>query len=139
MRFKIYNYSISIIMYSSQNITFEIEESHDIKTHSRGIVSHSELVKEVEYMELMKDETENEDCNSLEEEYDLMYSTGEIHRICEYYHLSNNKSKQQLILDIILFEKNPDNFRIVYRRKKLWDYMKEIKEDAYLSKYLILD
>lgn len=126
-------------MYSSQNITFEIEETSTNTVSKHRSISHTDLVKEVEYMELMKEESENEDCNSLEEEYDLMFDLGEIKRICKYYGLRENKEKDSLILDIILFEKNPDNFKIVYKRKKLWDYMREIKEDKYLSKYLIFD
>ena len=32
-----------------------------------------------------------------------------------------------------------ENIEIVYRRKRLWDCIEEIKGDKYLSKFLILD
>ena len=49
------------------------------------------------------------------------------------------KRKDELIQDIILFEQEPDNIEIVYRRKKLWVYMQEIKDDKYLRKFLIFN
>ena len=61
-------------------------------------------------------------------------------RIAEYYEISKRKkNKQELIVDIILFELNPENEYIAFKRKQLWEYMKEIKADKYLSKFLILD
>ena len=54
-------------------------------------------------------------------------------------YLKEKKNKQELIVDIILFELNPENEYIVFKRKQLWGYMKDIKADKYLSKFLILD
>ena len=36
-------------------------------------------------------------------------------------------------------QEDPENIEIVYRRKRLWDCIEEIKGDKYLSKFLILD
>ena len=37
------------------------------------------------------------------------------------------------------FEKDPENIELVYRRKRLWSCIEEIRGDKYLSKFLILD
>ena len=31
------------------------------------------------------------------------------------------------------------NIEVVYKRKKMWSYIEEIKSDKYLSRYLIFD
>ena len=65
----------------------------------------------------------------------------EIGRIADYYEISKRKKKKaELIADIVLFEKDPTKSpKVVHQRKKLWSYIQEIKEDKYLSKFLILD
>ena len=40
---------------------------------------------------------------------------------------------------IVKFENESDNLELVYKRKKMWDYINEIKNDKYLSRYLIFD
>ena len=61
-------------------------------------------------------------------------------RIADYYEISKRKKrKDKLAEDIVIFEKDPANVEIVYRRKRLWSYIEEIKCDNYLSKFLILD
>ena len=49
------------------------------------------------------------------------------------------KNKQDLISEIVIFETSEENIAIVERRKELWFYINEIREDKYLSKYLIFD
>ena len=61
-------------------------------------------------------------------------------RIADYYKISKRKKKKaELVTDIVFYEKDPENLQIVHQRKKLWSYVQEIKEDKYLSKFLILD
>jgi len=38
-----------------------------------------------------------------------------------------------------LDSENHENIEVVYKRKKLWGYIQEIKGDKYLNKYLIFD
>ena len=38
---------------------------------------------------------------------------------------------------IIDFEKNNENIFIVEKRKRLWMYMRELKEDRFLNKFII--
>ena len=75
-----------------------------------------------------------------EVEYDTNYTKKELDKIAEYYEISKRKKKKHdLIEDIVVFEKEPANIETVYKRKRLWGYIQEIKADKYLSKYLIFD
>ena len=75
-----------------------------------------------------------------EVDYQTNYLKKDLERIADYYEISKRKKrKDQLVEDIVIFEKDPANIEIVFRRKKLWSYVQEIKDDKYLSKFLILD
>ena len=68
------------------------------------------------------------------------YTKKQLERIADYYGISKRKKrKDKLVEDIVIFEKFPENLTLVYKRKKLWSYIDEIKKDKYLSKFLILD
>ena len=63
-----------------------------------------------------------------------------INTICDYYNIKKGKlSKKQKIIQIIIFENNFNNIHIVENRKMLWEYVKIIKSDNFLRKYILLD
>ena len=77
---------------------------------------------------------------TMEIDYNENYKKTELEKIMDYYGLSKRKKrKEEIIHDIIIFENTEENQEIVNRRKTLWFYMQEIKNDNYLSKFLILD
>ena len=77
---------------------------------------------------------------ALEIEYNSNYNRKELDHIADYYGISKRKKKKnQLVEEIVIFEKEPENMENVHRRKMLWYYVEEIKSDKYLSKFLILD
>ena len=45
----------------------------------------------------------------------------------------------EMIQQIVVFEELPENKEIVLRRKKLWEYIRQLQKDNYLSKYIIFD
>ena len=48
----------------------------------------------------------------------------DLERIADYYGLSKRKKKKdELIEDIVIFEKDPINIEKVYQRKKMWKYI----------------
>lgn len=72
--------------------------------------------------------------------YNENYTLKQLYRIAEYYDISKRKKKKtELIEEIVVFENQPENCEIVNRRATLWSYMEEIKQDKYLSKFLILE
>jgi len=73
-------------------------------------------------------------------DYQTNYIKKELERIADYYELSKRKKrKDELIEDIVIYEKDPVNVEKVYQRKKMWRYIEEIKKDKYLRQFLILD
>ena len=121
-----------------QNVFYSLEEN---ETDNTGVIdiTYDDLVKEVDHMEMIS-AVNMDDIIALEIDYDTNYLKKDLERIAEYYEISKRKKrKNQLIEEIVLFEKNPENIEIVFRRKKLWSYIEEIKNDNYLSKFLILD
>ena len=63
-----------------------------------------------------------------------------MHHIANYYDISKRKKrKAELIDDIVAFEIDNENCELVEQRKRLWFYLNEIKNDNYLSKFIILE
>ena len=71
-------------------------------------------------------------------EYEINYTVKMLTHILEYYKISKRKlKKQDMIRKIIEFETNIENIDIVERRRLLWQYISELKDDEYMSKYVI--
>jgi hypothetical protein len=81
-----------------------------------------------------------DDYIATELDYQTNYIKKDLERIADYYEISKRKKrKDQLVEDIVMFEKDPVNIEKVYQRKKMWRYIEEIKKDKYLRQFLILD
>ena len=121
-----------------ENVHFFLhEECKGEKNESE--VTYEDLVKEVDLME-MTSTVAMDDYIALEIDYQTNYIKKELEIIADYYGISKRKkNKGQLVEEIVIFEKDPENIEIVYRRKRVWDCIEEIKGDKYLSKFLILD
>lgn len=109
-----------------------------------------DILKEINAMEYIKSQYSNNSNTYflLEIQYNK-YTVGELNMIADYYGIRINKNnnpennnenllKIDLIHNIILYEMDKLNFSKVYKRRKLWACLKEIKKDNYLSKYLVL-
>jgi len=74
--------------------------------------------------------------------YDLNFTIKQLTQICEYYNLSkdiklNKMKKQDIIEQIVLFEHSYENYNIVLKRKEMWYYMSELKNDKLMKKMVI--
>ena len=101
-----------------------------------------EALPDLEIQYVYEDETilGMDDYLASELDYQTNYIKKELERIADYYEISKRKKrKDELVEEIVLFEKDPVNIQKVYQRKKLWKYMEEIKKDKYLRQFLILD
>ena len=49
----------------------------------------------------------------------------------------NKMKKQDIIEQIILFEHDSDNFDAVQKRKQMWFYINELREDKFMKKYIL--
>jgi hypothetical protein len=55
----------------------------------------------------------------------------------DYYEISKRKMrKDEMVQILIMYEEDPANAEVVERRKRLWSYIEELKEDKYLGKYI---
>ena len=135
------------------NISFSLQEK---KQQSHNGLSYEDLLSEVttsadaipdeiseeeyEYDYSMEAMAGMDDYVASELDYQTNYIKKDLERIADYYEISKRKKrKDELIEDIVLFEKDPVNIQKVYQRKKLWRYIEEIKKDKYLRQFLILD
>lgn len=114
------------------NINFTILD----ECNEKKCVSYTEILEEVELFLIIKKDTQNDPYINLVIEYNNSYNLKQLKQIAEYYELNLNKNKSDLINNIIEFEKNKNNSIKVCKRKKLWAYMEELKEDKILCKYL---
>ena len=72
-------------------------------------------------------------------DYELNYTMKELGFIYEYYGLGKvtKLKKIEVIQNIVFYENIPENIDMVERRKLMWEYMRELKEDPFLKKYII--
>ena len=96
-----------------------------------------------------------ENAASLEVDYSLNYNMKMLTHIANYYEIlksKNNKNagtktrtrnntikmcKPELIKSIVSFETNETNHDVVYKCKKMLDYIESIKNDKYFSSFLL--
>ena len=122
------------------NITFSLKEKK--KNTCDQPVTYNDLTELVDCLE-DNEEIEEQNINDLiamEINYQTNFTKPQLETICGYYGISKRKKKKDdLIQEIVIFELDPENIEMVWKRKKLWSYMREIKEDRYLCKFLIFN
>ncbi len=74
--------------------------------------------------------------------YNINYTVKQLMDICDYYEFlkrvkTGKFNKEQIIDEIIDFEFNPENEEIVVKRKMMWYYIKELKNDKFMKKFVI--
>lgn len=109
----------------NENITFFLEEDYKKENTTLDILTlQSELNDDI-FQELYN--------------YELNYTIKQLSIICDFYKIKlNNKIKKQDIISyIIAFEKNIENIECVIRRKELWNYLNELKNDKTMKKFVI--
>ena len=122
---------------TEHNITYSLNEESNGDSVA---VTYNDLLQQVDMLEITQTNASMDDYIALEINYQTNFTKKELGRIADYYEISKRKKKKaELITDIVLYEKAPENLPTVHQRKKLWSYIQEIKEDKYLSKFLILE
>jgi len=75
--------------------------------------------------------------NSMDEYESL--NVRQLLRIQDFYNIPKTKKKGEMVANIIAFESNLANTETVFRRKKLWAYMRELKDDKCMKQYIFWD
>ena len=115
------------------NISYKIYENNEDKNDDLDFD---------EYLNNIKTYVNNDHNLALQTDYNTNYNIKQLKFIITYYNIETKKrnlKKKDLINEIINFELNNKNINIVNKRKQLWFYMKQIKEDSYLNKYILVD
>ena len=100
----------------SENLSYTLEEKNEKQDINN--VTHADLMEIVQIMEITESD-QMSDFVALEMNYQVNYTRKQLDRIAEYYKISRRKKKKdELIQDIVIFEKDPENLEVVYRRKE---------------------
>lgn len=132
---------IIILLMSVKNLSFSLTEKN--KSNNKQVTYEKLLENVNEESSKLNDNNFDElgidDYISSEINYSENYTKKQLDLIADYYGITKRKKrKQDLIEEIVIYEKEMSNYDIVERRKQLWFYMEEISNDSFLSKFLIL-
>jgi hypothetical protein len=124
-----------------ENITFVLEKD---KCYDEDHVNIDNLMSEFNEIKMSRttyNEEEMDDMYASITDYDENYTIKQLLQICEYYGLikeirTAKGKRMDVISALVMFESNSDNGAKVYRRKQLWYYMNELKNDKFMKKFV---
>jgi hypothetical protein len=124
----------------NENITFFIDDNN---CNNEKELNMNEISMNLN--EILNSEYESKNNNDLYVQlihYDLNYTVKQLLLICEYYGISkdlkNNKcNKTDILNTLIIYENNMENTEKVNKRKILWHYMNELKNDKFMKKFVL--
>ncbi len=118
-------------MTTENNIIFSINE--ECVQNENLNFNINEFLNEIENEELQQDLMVPNIIH-----YTENYTIKELLVICDYYGIKANKCKKEIIVQVLVdFESNAENYDIVSKRKNLWFYISELKNDKFMKKYLL--
>jgi hypothetical protein len=120
---------------SKENISFFIDDSVE-QNNDDFIVDLNELLN-AEYVFKDKDNL----CTKLIH-YDINYTVKQLLVICEYYGIAKDLritkcNKSDILNTLVIYENNIENLEKVKKRKQLWYYIHELKNDKFMKKYVL--
>ena len=140
----------------TENLSYDVKEINNTDEQSSNISCESLYAEFITNTDdpVPPDHFLNEELDmsyALSIEYNMNYKVSDLTPIMEYYELDikiqrdptdekskkRTKKKEELIQDIVEFEMDEANKITVDRRKCLWFYMQELKDDKFLHKYII--
>jgi hypothetical protein len=130
---------------SDENILINIDEYNIENINQNDNDDENELetiLKEIENSSFDMNSISDTDIMVKMLDYDLNYNVKQLLLICEYYGIvktvkANKFKKDEIISFLLEFEENPENCSFVYKRKQLWFFMNELKNDKFMKKYLL--
>ena len=121
-------------MSDENNIIFSLEE-----TNEQNNFDVNDLLQEINESEFKLDQDQ---ILSQMIHYKENFNLKELLLMCEYYGIAKdlkaNKCNKDVIVQVLVeYESTPSLTEIVCRRKNLWFYMSELKNDKFMKKYVI--
>jgi hypothetical protein len=122
----------------SENLYFNFMEDTDSSDEEK---ENKFLENEENNIENVKNEIIDGYANHVN--YKMNYTVKQLLQICDYYNISKTMkiikaNKDDIITNLISFENNPENYEIVNKRKQMWYYMEELKNDKFMKKFFLL-
>ncbi len=115
---------------SDENISFFIDDTND--NVSSEPLNVSDLLGEYD--------AQSEDCRMSQIlNYQLNMTVQQLMKICNYYGIAKglNKCAKDVIISILVdFELDEENATIVSRRRLLWFYIEELRNDKFMKKHV---
>ena len=70
------------------------------------------------------------------------FTVKELLLICDYYGVakelkSNKCNKYEIIQFLVIYESNPINSDIVFKRQNMWFFINQLKNDKFMKKYVL--
>ena len=131
---------------NNENITYEFKDENS----NENLCEIEKLLSDFEQIGYVNAALDNSNRVCIEDDdmytemvhYDINYTVKQLLLICDYYGLmkdvrTNKMKKQDVIEQILLFENNMENYELVIRRKELWYYINELKNDKMMKKFVI--
>jgi len=127
---------------NEENITFFLNDGSECDEDLMDLYKLQNELNEIEIYGTSNQETESDDIFLEMKDYEMNYNVKQLMLICEYYDILkdvriNKLKKQDIIEQILLFEKNMENVEITMKRKELWYYINELKNDKMMKKFVI--
>ena len=120
-----------------ENISFSINDKELVDNNDFDL---NELLKSLESTNI--GEIKHDFFVSQTLHYEVNFTVKELMLICEYYGISkdlksNRCNKTEIIFFLVKFENEPNNEDIVSKRRNMWFYINEIKNDKFMKKYVL--
>ena len=114
----------------NENISFCIDDT---------VISNTEL--DISQLLGGIDSVSDDHKTSIMLNYQLNMTVRNLLQICDYYGISkglktNKCTKDEIICLLVEFEENVGNYEIVSKRRLMWFYMGELKNDKFMKKYI---
>jgi hypothetical protein len=124
----------------SENISLTINCEEDTEETSEYNISSSGSSSDDLFLEMESYNTINSAAYAEVINYELNYTAKQLNQICDYYGIKlakRNSKKAEIISFLVTFETTQSNYEIVSRRKQLWYYVTELKNDKFFKKFVI--
>jgi hypothetical protein len=126
-------------MSSNENIQYSLDQDETFRE-----MNIPDFMDEFHNMQMMNEFKPDEmsDLYATITDYDINYNTKQLLRICDFYGLTKkvklSKSKKlDIISAIIVFENEPENYESVYKRRQMWYFINELKNNKYMKQFVI--
>ena len=127
---------------TEENISFFLNDGTECEDDLMDLYKLQNELNDIEIYGNSGQQPEGDDIFLEMKDYEMNYNVKQLMLICEYYDIlkdvrTNKLKKQDIIEQILLFEKNMENIEITMKRKELWYYINELKNDKMMKKFVI--